>query len=247
MKTVLWREVKGELTAPITAIGHFIVPIFYVVFFAAAFGSNISHIAYRNLPFRYTEFFIPGVIAFQTFSLFSWTFSMVRIDRASNIVAIFLTSGVHPTIYFAGKLIASILITTVRCLIVLGISLSLAYVTLPSLANLGIAFTGLLLGSVVWLCLGFICGVFITREDLRDIVFSILTLPITFTSSMYYNIELAPQWVRAIGKFNPLTYTADTIRCGMLGLKVSSSNLLILALSCAVSLSLALRACRRMS
>jgi ABC-2 type transport system permease protein len=247
MKIILWREIKGELTAPITAVGHFVVPVFYVVFFAAAFGSNISQIAYKGLPFRYTEFFIPGLIALQTFTLFSWTFSMVRIDRSTNIVAVLLTSGIQPHVYFMGKMIAAIVVTLMRVIIVFVASLFLSYVTLPKLPHLGISLLGLVLGTIIWFSLGFVSGLFMSREDVRDIVFSILTLPITFTSSMYYNIELAPSWVRAIGMFNPLTYVVEVVRGGFLNLTVPTKTLTVLGLCSAVCVAIAFRSCKRLS
>lgn len=246
MNAVLWREIKGQLTAPITAIGHFIEPVFYVVLFAAAFGANFNSISYRGLSFRYTEFFIAGVIAFQTFSLFSLTFSLVRLDRQINIVAVFLTSGVTPYKYLAGKLAASVAITVMRGAIVLGVGLCLSFISLPSVAHLLIALFGLIVGSIVWFGLGFICGVFIMREDVRDIVFSMLSLPITFASSMYYNLDLAPHWLKIVGQFNPLTYIADTIRCALLGLEVPGVYIFVLVVSALLSLGLALASARKM-
>ena len=46
----------------------------------------------------------------------------------------------------------------------------------------------------------------------RDMVFSLFALPITFASSAYYNLEFTPPWVQAIGAINPLTYSADLMR-----------------------------------
>lgn len=246
MNAVLWREMKGQLTAPITAVGHFVVPVFYVVLFAAAFGANFNSISYHGLPFRYTEFFIPGVIAFQTFNLFSWTFSMVRIDRATNIVAVFLTSGVRPYTYFAGKLISSVAITVMRGVIVFAVSLCLSFINPPPVTHLLVALFGLIIGSTIWFALGFICGIFILREDVRDIVFSMLSLPITFASSMYYNLDLAPHWLKVAGQFNPLTYIADTIRCALLGLKIPFFYIFVLVILALLSVGLALRSTRRM-
>ena len=43
-----------------------------------------------------------------------------------------------------------------------------------------------------------------------------LTMPIFFASNAIYPIELMPPWLRAIARFNPLTYEVDGLRALML-------------------------------
>jgi ABC-2 type transport system permease protein len=50
-----------------------------------------------------------------------------------------------------------------------------------------------------------------TRERFMG-VGQVRTMPLFFASSAIYPLELMPQWLRAIARFNPLTYLVDALR-----------------------------------
>lgn len=212
LNAVLWRELAGNLR-PLTITTYFLAPIFYVVFFTVALSNNVRAVPYQDSLVRYDRFFLPGLIAMQTFMLFALTFSLVRIDRVTKVLTLIVISRVPLEVYFLGKLLISALMSAIKALLVIIAAWALTGQTPPfSAASASWLLVGLALGTLVWHSLGFVASAWVTREDIRDLVFSILTLPITFASSAYYNLSAAPIWVRAVGAVNPLTYTADIMR-----------------------------------
>jgi len=232
LKPIIWRENKISLWTPIGILNHLISPPFYVLFFAIAFASNIKIIEYQGHTFNYVEFFVPGLIAMQVFSLFGFTFSWVRIDFATNLISVISTSPVGMDAYIIGKYLAMLSVTIVKTAILLltGFLLTGKMLNMNPL-SLGIFFITLILGSLFWTNIGLICGIKVKREDVRDIIYSIVLLPITFLSSVYYDLTTAPLWIRIIGNINPLTYITDLLRATYLDIPIRDYTFLILLIT----------------
>jgi ABC-2 type transport system permease protein len=209
---MMWREAAVSLR-PLTVFTYFVAPLFYVIFFAVALTQNVRTIPYGDTAVRYDRFFLPGLMAMQTFALFALTFSLVRLDRATKVMLQIIISRVKLTTYYYAKLIVSVGMTILKAALITIVAIIMTgQGPVPSLGGLAWMLAGIFLGSAIWLSAGFVAAAVVTREDLRDLLFSILTLPITFASSAYYSLSSAPAWLRAIGVVNPLTYTADVIR-----------------------------------
>lgn len=56
----------------------------------------------------------------------------------------------------------------------------------------------------------------IVSQEAFNIASNTLMLPLVFTSSAFYPLEVAPAWIRAIGSVNPITLAANTLRATML-------------------------------
>jgi ABC-2 type transport system permease protein len=145
--------------------------------------------------------------------LFSITFSHVRLDKEKRVIALIITSKTSINSYFLGKILACIIITILKIGFLVMVSYFLIGMRIIcKLHNLLLLISSVSLGTIIWFSLGFICGVFINREDIRDMLFSLLTFPLTFASSIYYNIGLAPTWIKTISMLNPLTYICNLMR-----------------------------------
>jgi ABC-2 type transport system permease protein len=213
MYPILWREFKQSYANVLRMVTHFTTPIFLLLFFAVVFSANIRGISFRGAQVSYIQFFVPGLVAYLTFLLFAMTFSLVRMDRVSRITAVILVSPTSFVSYFAARLIANVCTTFLKVIVVGLLAFFVSRSLVPfTWSNMFLFFSGLTLGAIFWSSLGFIASAFITREDMRDIIFMLLTMPLTFASSMYYNLDYAPTWIRLISSVNPLTYTSNIIR-----------------------------------
>jgi ABC-2 type transport system permease protein len=84
---------------------------------------------------------------------------------------------------------------------------------------------------------------------MREIVFLLLTMPITFASSMYYSLDHAPTWIKLISSVNPLTYTSNILRQSFLVTNPVgwTHDFLCLALSALIVSALAIFSLRRLT
>lgn len=101
------------------------------------------------------------------------------------------------------------------------------------------------LGSAVFSTFSLIIACIVkTRERFMG-VGQVLTMPLFFASSAIYPLDLMPQWLRVIARFNPLTYLVDALRGlmlpGDLTLTALGSDVAVLAGVFALLLPVAIR------
>jgi ABC-2 type transport system permease protein len=213
MKAILWRELKVTFGSAFGLAAQFVAPVFLLVFFATAFSNNIGKIAIGDDQVSYLEFFAPGLFGYVTFLLLALSLAFVRIDKRSGMLAIIALSRTSLSGYFWGKFITQVLLVTLKIvfLIVLAVLLT-GRAPAFSLSNLPLFLLTLVLSVAVWYSLGLVGGIFLQRDDIREVVMILVTLPLTFASSMYYNVQIAPEPIRWIATVNPLTYTCNIFR-----------------------------------
>ncbi len=95
---------------------------------------------------------------------------------------------------------------------ILGVSL-----TANPLKLIGTAFV-VVLGSAFFSCLSMtIAGLALQRDRLMGIGQAI-TMPLFFSSSALYPVQVMPGWLRVITRFNPLSYEVDALRNLLIGI-----------------------------
>lgn len=83
------------------------------------------------------------------------------------------------------------------------------------MASLGGVVLAILLGSAVFSTFSLIVACLVkTRERFMGIG-QVLTMPLFFASNAIYPLGLMPSWLRAVSRFNPLTYLVDAVRFSM--------------------------------
>jgi ABC-2 type transport system permease protein len=198
---------------------------------------------------NYLDYFTPGLVGYMTFMTFQLALVFVRHDRTSGMLGIIVLSKGSLANYLGGKLLAQTIINLMKCLILVILSIIISgghiYISYPLNA---IAFIfAIILGTSTWLCLGVSLALRIKREDMREIIVMLLSMPLTFSSSMYYDISKAPSWIKAISIINPLTYTCDIARSAYLSesINIDSYKLIILFIMAIISIGIAIFLSRR--
>lgn len=210
---VVWRELKVDLNSIGRKINYFLNPMLILILYAVAFSVHADKVPYMNKQVEFTTFFVPGLVTFQVFAMFSITFSRVRTDMLSNVVNTIALSNVPIKNYYFGVLLVGTVETFLRILFLIVLAHFLFGTVVPmNLVTIAIISLYIIVGCCMWYSVGFICGILIANEEIRDIFFSLLVLPISFASSLYYNIDYAPTTLKTIAKVNPLTYNCDVIR-----------------------------------
>lgn len=218
---IFWREIKIEFYNFYKFIIYFVNPILIFIFFATVFSINNSFIPYQGKMVQYTIYLLPGILTLQIYLIFNKTFSSVRIDEVSNVVRSIAISKTNLFSYYIGKLLANILLTIVRLLILSIIAYSIFGILLPlDVISISLITSAIVMGSIIWYSVGFICGIFLLKEETRDFIFSIIAFPVTFASSIYFNLDQVPLVLKSIAILNPLTYNCNIIRNGFLDLNL---------------------------
>jgi ABC-2 type transport system permease protein len=213
LEPLLWREARISLLSFSRFVQNYVSPLFSLLIFALVFSAHLHTVQLGDRNLTYLEFFLPGLMVLQTFQLFFITFAAVKVDRVSMVVPLIITAGARPIAYFASKLTMALALVTVQAGI---LTVAGAFVTTlhfsVSLPTVAAASTAFLFSSIVWFSAGFILGIFVHKEGIRDLIFSAVGLPLIFSSSIYYNIDLAPTVIRHIAAVNPLNLACIVLR-----------------------------------
>ena len=78
----------------------------------------------------------------------------------------------------------------------------------------GSIFAGLLaiLGSALFLCLGFAVTGFVTTENQAPAIMQLVTLPQMFLSGVFFSRDVVPAFLKPISDYLPLTFLNDALR-----------------------------------
>ena len=162
----------------------------------------------------YLSFMAVGMIAFT--AVFTTMFSGMSVvwDRRLGFLNKVLSTPVSRTVIILSKVFSATLRSMFQAAIILIIALPLGF-------QFGVAFTPLnILGVFALLflmCLG-LSSLFIainlrsTRIETPMAVMNLLNLPLTFASSAFFPIDRMPDWLQAVAKVNPLSYTINGMR-----------------------------------
>ncbi|MEZ5360490.1 MAG: ABC transporter permease [Candidatus Zixiibacteriota bacterium] len=213
MKAIIWREIRVSIQNIFSLVSQFIVPIFFLVFFATIFASNFGRLSFGGLEVDYIRFFAPGLFGYVTFLLFALSFTYIKIDKQTGMMAIITLSKSSLEGYFFGKLLVQIFLSFCKIIVLVSLTIILSGV-FPTMAPVCIVVfcVTLTLGTIIWFSLGLIGGVYIQRDDIREVLMLLITLPITFASSMYYDVNKAHSFIQNIATVNPLTYICNLLR-----------------------------------
>ena len=251
MIAILWREWRTLSRSLVTVVIHFVTPLFLLVFFATVLGRNLQSFAYNGQNVGYLDFFAPGLIGYVTFMTFQISVTFVRHDRMSGMLGIVSLScgGLHG--YVGGKLIAQIVINILKAvaLALLAITISNGHIALFQSYNIVLFAVAVVLGSIVWMSLGITTALLLKRDDMREVLMILISMPIAFASTMYYDISRAPTWIAGLSTINPLTYICNLTRQAYLAphIEFANSDLYVLVLMAVASFSLACLVSRKVS
>lgn len=195
-------------------------PLAYVGLFALVFGRQIAGIEYAGQVVPYVIFVLPGLVALQTNQQFQVQLSLSSGDRRWGVLLISAIAGMRPGHYLVAQIVSRALLAGLQALIiaVLGVFLVRPEIVSTSLGvRVAFAVTAWVCSVGFWTSLGIMIGIRVMNEETRDVVWSLLNLPIMFTSSVFYDVGKAPWAISVLSRGNPLTHCANVLRASLLG------------------------------
>jgi len=168
----------------------------------------VEEVAGRNLG--YIDFLVPGILGMtiMQLGLFSVAFGFVQLKRTGTLRRLFATPT-SPGYFLTAQVSSRLIIAIVQVLILLGIGLWFGVQLVGSLAIvLGLS----LLGSAVFLAMGFGVAGWARTENQAAPVANLLSLPMMFLSGTFFPREVMPEFLQTITRFLPLTYLNDALR-----------------------------------
>jgi ABC-2 type transport system permease protein len=192
---------------------------------------------------RYIDFLVPGLLALtlMQISIAGSGYNIVEYRRKGILKRLFVTP-IRPSHFIGGLVIARLVITVVEVTFLLAIAVYLLDV--PVEGNPLTLFLLILLGSAIFLSLGFFMGSLAKTQQAIMLLGNLITLPQIFLSGVFFSIDSMPEGLQPIASVLPLSFVVDGLREVIVdgtGLLEQLPMLLGLAVWLAISLFLAIR------
>lgn len=235
-------EARKLLHDPTELLTRAIQPALWLLVFGQVF-TRLRAIPTGNL--RYLDFLSPGILSQSVLFIAIFHGISVIWERDLGIVHKFLVSPTPRSALVLGKAVSAGLraLTQAGIVYLLALLLGVSMRWNP-LALLGVL-VAVMLGAAFFSIFSLVIACLVkTRERFMGIG-QVLTMPLFFASNAIYPVSAMPAWLRAISRFNPLSYLVDALRSLMLAGGQSSFGLgidfLVLVLVTAGIVSLASR------
>lgn len=188
-----------------------IQPVVWLLLFGALFGS-VTEIPGFGGGASYLDYIVPGVLVMTALFSCGWSGMSVIEDLDRAIVDRFLTTPVHRSAIIAGLTVYELVALVVQAAIIGG----LAYLLgarfeggIPGFAALTLC--AMLLGAAVASFSDAMALILRQRESVIGIN-TLMTLPLTFLSAAFMPLALAPDWIAAVARFNPVNWAVEAGR-----------------------------------
>ncbi len=233
---LIYRELKNMIQFKSVLLVQIVYPLSYFLLYAIGISGSITTISYQGQNIPFILFLTPGLIAMQTFAQFQHIYMATSNDRRFGVMKLLILGGIdYPEIAISKILLSFFFIFFQFLFLVFGLWIASGFA--PSLISLIVGLIILTIAIIFWGMIGIGLGVKITKEEVRNVIILVITLPIMFSSSVFYNPALAPKWIYYLSRINPLTYTANALRDVFLNnLSQCVNNLLFLSLFSIVAL-----------
>ena len=205
---------------------------------AAAPGAQRQQVT--GAAVRYVDWLFPGILGMNLmFScLFGVGYVVLRYRKSGflkRLRATPLTAFEFLTAQVLSRLGLILLVTTI---LYIGIGTIIHF---HSAGNVALLLLLAVVGALSMISLGLIVAAGISSEELVGGLLNLLTWPMMLVSGIWFSLEGSPRWVQWVAHIFPLTHLLEAARAVMLdgaGLRQIAPNLLYLAVTAVVFLSI---------
>lgn len=205
--TMLWRQARSEVLASLR-VPEFIIGVVAIpVMLFAMFGVPNARWELGD-GIRVSTMMMVGFGAFGILSLVIFAFGVdIAAERGKGWLRLLRATPAPGWVYFAGKLVTSVLIATVTLLALFAVGAGLAQVTLPLQRWLAL-FGVLLVGGLALAPLGFTLG-FFARPRAASTIGNLVFLPLSFASGFFFPLNQLPDFLRDLAPYLPTYHYAQ--------------------------------------
>jgi len=212
LKTIVIKEVNRILRIwGQTLVPPAITMTLYFLIFGQLVGSRIGEMGGH----RYMDFIVPGLVMMSVIqNAYANVVSSFFGSKFGRYVEELLVSPTPNWIILAGYVSGGVLRGLMVGAIVLAVSLLF---TDLSIAHPFVMLASVLLAGVLFALAGFVNAVYARKFDDISIIPTFILTPLTYLGGVFYSVSLLPDAWRTVSLANPILYTVNAFRYGVLG------------------------------
>ena len=212
--TLYKREVQRFMKIAMQSLAApVITSLLFLMVFSVAIGERASFAG--NVDF--VTFLVPGLVMMNVLqNAFANTSSSLVVSKVQGNIVDLLTPPLGP-----GELLFGLAVAGMTRGLLIGILTALVLVifeggAMPPHPLIALGF--LILGALAMSFAGIIAGIWANKFDELAAITNFVVQPLTFLSGTFYSVDLLPAPFDAIASLNPVFYTIDGFRYGMIGI-----------------------------
>lgn len=171
----------------------------------------------------YLDFLVPGLLAMalMQIAMGGSGFNLVEFRRKGILKRLFVTP-VQPKNFITGLVLSRLVIVMIQLSLLLGIAILLLDITF--IGNLFNLYVFIILGTTIFLSLGFCLGSLAKTQQAIMAMNMLLTWPQMLLSGIFYPIDAMPSVVQPLANLLPLSFVVNGLR----GVAIEGANLITL-------------------
>lgn len=160
---------------------------------------------------RYLDFLLPGLMAFtlMQLSIAGSGFNIVEFRRKGILKRLFVTP-IKPGDFITAIVLARMAIVLIQLTVLILFAVTILDVSI--VGNFASFYLMIILGTFIFLCLGFCLGSIAKTQQAVMAVGNIVIFPQIFLSGVFYPIESMPELVQPIARLLPLSFVSTAMR-----------------------------------
>ena len=212
--TLFKREFLRFFTVPNNTIfPQMVSALFYFLIFGIAIGNRIE----LNIGVPYLLFILPGLFVQNLINgSYSNPSGSLFTSRSWGNISDMLLAPISYLEFTIAIILAAILR---GILLGLGTVLIALFFVKLSIYHPLILIAYILLISFLFACCGIIIGLWAKTWEQLNVFLNFIVTPLTFLGGVFYTLDMVPNIMATITKFNPVYYMINGTRYGMLGIK----------------------------
>jgi ABC-2 type transport system permease protein len=176
---------------------------------APVVATKREEVAGRNL--KYVDFLTPGIVGMTIMQLgIAGVMFTFVVDRQRGVIRRIMATPISRRNYMAAHVLERLVLAVLQVLILIAVAVFAFKVTI--VGSLAFVLLMSVLGSVMFLCLGFAVTGFVTTENQAPAIMQLVTLPQMFLSGVFFSRDAVPAFLKPVSDVLPLTFLNDALR-----------------------------------
>jgi ABC-type multidrug transport system permease subunit len=206
---LLVRQVRHQnklfLRNPFSAFFSLALPLMFLLVFGSLNAGQTLDVR-GGIP--YLQFLTPGLLAFAVVSTcYTGLVTGVAMNRDMGILKRVRGTPLPAWIYVAARILSAVWFSLVSAVVMVGVAVALFDVEIIW-RMLPAAVGTLLLGAACFCAVGMAVAALVPNGEAAPIVANFTVLPVAFISDLFFPMDTAPAWLRALGSVFPVKHFA---------------------------------------
>jgi ABC-2 type transport system permease protein len=208
---VAGRHLRSFLRQPWFVVMALIQPVIWLLLFGALFKS-VTSIPGFTTSATYLDYLVPGVLVMTALFSCGWSGMSIIEDLDHSIIDRLLATPMHRSAIVAGLNVHQLVSLAIQAAIIGGLAWLLGARFEGGILGFGaLTLCAMLVGATISALSDAMALLLRQRESVIGIN-TVMTMPLTFLSAAFMPLNLVPDWIASVARFNPANWAVEAGR-----------------------------------